>query len=284
MKAEPQIQPSRYIHGTAPEEQQRLSLLNDVLNQESLRELNIRGGERILEVGSGLGQFARMMAKEAISRSGQSCAVLGIERDPEQLSQARQLAEGDDESDLVEFRRGDALDLPLSQQEWGSFDIAHARFVLEHISQPGQVVKQMARAVRPGGRVVVSDDDHDGFRLWPEPPGFYALWGAYVRSYDRAGNDPYVGRRLVSLLHQAGLQSVRNTGIFFGSCAGNEAFDAMVDNVTGVIQSAREEMIASELLDKITFEQGIAALDRWRKLPDAALWYTLCWAEGKSPE
>jgi hypothetical protein len=44
-----------YIHGTHPEEQQRLSLLNRVLNPASLRELNLAGNERILDCGSGLG-------------------------------------------------------------------------------------------------------------------------------------------------------------------------------------------------------------------------------------
>ena len=87
----------------------------------------------------------------------------------------------------------------------GQFDVARARFVLEHIPTPLQVVRNMARAVRPGGRVILSDDDYDGLRLWPEPPGFSLVWNAYQRTYDRHGNDPIVGRRLVQLLHQAGL-------------------------------------------------------------------------------
>jgi len=101
----------------------------------------------------------------------------------------------------------------------GQFDVARARFVLEHIPTPLQVVRNMARAVRPGGRVILSDDDYDGLRLWPEPPGFSLVWNAYQRTYDRHGNDPIVGRRLVKFLHQAGLLPRRNTLIFFGGCA-----------------------------------------------------------------
>ena len=39
------------------------------------------------------------------------------------------VAQADHESDLVEWRHGDALALPLQKNEWGKFDIVHARFV-----------------------------------------------------------------------------------------------------------------------------------------------------------
>ena len=49
--------------------------------------------------------------------------------------------------------------------------------------------------MRPGGRIILEDDGHDTLRLWPEPPGFVRLWQAYLRTYDRVGNDPVVGHR-----------------------------------------------------------------------------------------
>ena len=191
---------SSYIHGTSPEEQRRLSLMNDVLlNQAELRELNLRGDESIIDFGSGLGQFTRAMAR-VVTRG----RVVGIERDEQQLDGSRRLAVADGEEKLVEFRAGDVVELDLAEREWGTFDVAHARFVLEHVPEPLRVVRNMVRAVRPGGRVVLADDDHDVLRLWPEAPGFNELWRAYIRTYDRNGTDPYIGRRLVSLLHAAG--------------------------------------------------------------------------------
>ena len=60
---------STYIHGTDDDEQRRLSLMNDVLlNSAMLREMNLRGDERILDLGSGLGQFTRMMERTSVSR------------------------------------------------------------------------------------------------------------------------------------------------------------------------------------------------------------------------
>jgi ubiquinone/menaquinone biosynthesis C-methylase UbiE len=102
-----------YIHGSAPAEQRRLSRLNDILNAASLRELGLKGGEAILDVGCGIGQFTRAMARAA----GPSARVIGVERDGGQLEEARRQASAAGESDLVELRPGDALDLPLRNAE-----------------------------------------------------------------------------------------------------------------------------------------------------------------------
>jgi len=58
------------------------------------------------------------------------------------------------------------------------------------------------------------------------------IWRAYIRTYDRLGNDPFVGRRLVSLLHQAGRCSPEHL-IFFGGCSGQPVFADLVENLAG---------------------------------------------------
>jgi SAM-dependent methyltransferase len=264
-----------YIHGTDPEEQARLSLLNDLLNIGSLRELQLQGGERILDVGSGLGQLSRAMARASGVR------VLGIERSAEQIAEAERQAARADEAALVEFRQGDALQIPLRDEEWGTFDLAHTRFLLEHLRDPLAVVRAMLRAVRPGGRIVLEDDDHDGLRLWPELPGFVKLWQAYQRSYEHLGNDPAIGRRLVSLLVDAGAVPVRNSFVFFGSCAGDPQFSLYVENLIGVIAGARTTVVEAGLLDPAAFDAAITALRAWSRDAAATLWYAVSWAEGR---
>ena len=266
---------STYIHGTDDDEQRRLSLMNDVLlNSAMLREMNLRGDERILDLGSGLGQFTRMMA-----RALPSGHVVGIEYSDEQLSAAKRLAETDGESTLADLRSGDALNLDLGD-EWGTFDVAHTRFLLEHIPDPLRAVKSMVRAVKPGGRIVLADDDHGVLRLWPEPPGWMSLWDAYMLAYDRAGNDPHVGRRLVQLLHEAGTQPVRNTWVFFGGCAGMETFPILTANMAGVVRTARDTIIAQRLFDAGDFDRVMEDYRVWSQRPDAALWFSVAWAEG----
>jgi SAM-dependent methyltransferase len=267
---------SHYIHGTHPEEQRRLSLMNELLNQSSLRELALRGDEKVIDFGSGLGQFSRVMAR-ALPRG----RVIGIERSEEQIASARRMAAADDEEGMVEFRQGDVLALQLPHEDRGTFDLAHTRFLLEHLPDPLVVVKAMVEAVKPGGRIVLADDDHETLRLWPEPPGVLDLWRAYMRTYDRIGNDPFTGRRLVEFLHQAGAQPVRNTLIFFGGCSGMEIFPTLIANVSGILQGARARITSMGLYDDTYIDAVLGGLREWSHRPDAAFWFSMCWAEGR---
>lgn len=268
-----------YVHGTSAEEQARLSAMNEQINEGCLRELALTAGESVLDVGSGLGQLSRDIGK-AVGENGR---VLGIERDERQLAEAERQAQASGEADLVEFRQGDALNLPLGPDEWATFDVAFARFILEHVCDPLAVVRQMVAAVRTGGRIVLADDDHDLMRFWPEPPGAVTAWQAYLRSYDRAGNDPYVGRRLVQLLHEAGARPRYNTFVFFAACAGHPRFDGLVSNLIGVLHGARETVIEQGLCDPKYYDAAIPSILEWAKRPDAAFWYGICWAEGVKP-
>jgi len=266
-----------YVHGTEPEEQRRLTRLNELINDLCLRALKPAGGERFVDFGAGLGQMSRGIARAAGAK------VLGIERSAEQIDEAMRQARAAGEEHLLELRAGDAQRPPLRDDEWGTFDAAHARFILEHVPDPLAVVRAMVRAVKPGGRIVLADDDHDLLRLWPDAPGFEVVWRAYQRSYDRIGADPIVGRRLVSLLHQAGAKPRRNEMIFFGSCAGSPEFPIYVENVTHILEGARAQIVAVGEVDDAALDACIASFRTWGTRPDATLWYAMPWAEGVKP-
>jgi SAM-dependent methyltransferase len=265
--------PSHYVHGTTAEEQRRLTRLNGLLNEASLKEAALVAGERVIDFGAGLGQYSRAMARV----TGRT--VVGIERSAEQIAEALAQASAAGESSLVDLREGSVESPPLADDEWASFDVAHARFLLEHVPDPLAIVRTMVRAVRPGGRIILADDDHDVLRLWPEPPGLTPVWHAYQRSYDRHGNDPIVGRRLVQILHQAGAKPRRNTWIFFGACAGHPDFEAWVVNLAEVLRGALADIVATGLTEDAA-RTAIDGLDAWSRRPDSAIWFAMAWAEG----
>jgi len=263
-----------YIHGSHKEEQDRLSLLNILLNNACLERMIFKGQEHILDVGSGLGQFTRLMAQQLDNGK-----VVGIERDEHQLAKAIALAKKD-KAVTVDFRQGDAYALPLKKEEWNSFDIVFSRFLLEHLSEPKKAINQMAKAVKIGGRVILTDDDHATYRPTPEPVGFSIIWNAYMRSYERLGNDPFIGRNLPALLYQCQLKPIRLTSVFFGACAGEASFEMVANNLIGILEGAKELMIKEHLIDDATFTNCIQSLHIWKKRPDAALCYSIDWAEG----
>jgi ubiquinone/menaquinone biosynthesis C-methylase UbiE len=271
---------SRYLHGTAPEEQDRLGLMNALLNENSLREMKLTAGEKVLDVGCGLGQLSRAMARQVGVRG----KVIGVERSVEQLAAARDLASRAGEESIVEFREGAADHLPLADTEWDTFDVAHARFLLEHVPDPLAVVREMVRAVKPGRRIILEDDPHDTLRLWPEPAGFSHLWSTYQRTYDRLGADPKIGHRLVALLVQAGAKPTRNAWPFFGACSGQpDLLQGHVDNLIRILEGVRDPILQLGEFDPASFAACIESIRTWAKRPDAAFWYAVSYAEAIRP-
>lgn len=240
-----------YIHGYSEAEQRRLALMQTILNDAELARLDLTGVERILDVGAGLCHMAAALA----DASGGS--VVAIERDPRQRAAA--IAHP-----RVEIRPGDAMALGLDAE----FDLAHCRFLLEHVPDPLAVMRGMVAAVKPGGRLVLVDDDHDVMRLWPPVPEFEAAWEGYWRQYVPMGLDPLIGRRLAGLLVDAGAVPTRTEVVFYGAVHGGPLFDPVVDNLIAVVEGAGHP-------------EGTEALQRWREHPAATLWYSLPLVEGR---
>jgi ubiquinone/menaquinone biosynthesis C-methylase UbiE len=264
-----------YIHGTHQEEQQRLYLLNQLLNQRCLDKIKTKGDEHVLDIGSGLGVFSRMLA-----RSLPTGRVVGIEKSPDQLSKCLKLALEDDESELVEFRKGGAYDLPLSAHEWGDYDLVFMRFLLEHLADPGRALQQARKALKPEGRIILIDDDHANFRITPATPEFDKLWDLYCRLYQQHGNDPYIGRNLVTLLHQAAFRNFKIDFVLFGAARPERDFMLYANNLIGILNGAKKEIIQLGNLSDADFEHELSALSRWCLKEDATLWYPANWAEG----
>ncbi len=99
----------------------------------------LRGCERVLDIGCGEGQVARVAA-------GQGSSVVGLDLARAQLSTARRRGGG------PSYLRGCADRLPVRA---GSFDAALACLVLEHVDAIDRTFAEMSRALRPGGRFVL---------------------------------------------------------------------------------------------------------------------------------
>ena len=265
-----------YIHGYSDAEMRRLTLMQDILNQAELEALDLRGVGSLLDVGAGLGQMTRALARALDA----PCKVVGVERDGRQRAAAERQAAEAGESGLVEFRPGDATALPLADEERGRFDLAHARFLLEHVHNPLAVVREMVEAVRPGGRLVLLDDDHELLQISPDCAEATRAWRLYWESYRDHGFDPLVGRRLPELLHQAGARPTRVTTVFYGACREMPVFDLVVDNLIGVLEGAADSLDRIGRLPRAELASAIAALGEWRSHAAATVWYSLPLAEG----
>ena len=105
---------------------------------------------RWLEVACGPAMVGRALAPRVGS-------LRGVDLTPAMVEKARAEAAAEGLGN-VEFELGDATALELPQ---ASFDGAITRFSLHHVPVPARVLEEMARVVRPGGLVVVSDHARD---------------------------------------------------------------------------------------------------------------------------
>jgi ArsR family transcriptional regulator len=124
--------------------------LRGVFNDDALRARAIAhlapAGLTVADVGTGTGVLAKELALLGMR-------VVAIDHAPRRLEAARAAFEKEGITD-VELRGGEAQALPLADAE---VDAAFAHMVLHYVPQPAEAIREMARVVRPGGRVVVVD-------------------------------------------------------------------------------------------------------------------------------
>ncbi len=109
-------------------------------------------GERLLEAGSGTGMLCRQMA------AGRPGRVTGLDISPGFIHIARAYAAGEGLAGSIQWCAGQAEGLPFGD---ASFDGVLAARLLLHVADPAPVLSELARVVRPGGRLVVMDWDFD---------------------------------------------------------------------------------------------------------------------------
>ncbi len=159
----------------------------------------------------------------------------------------------------------------------------HCRFVLSQIRRPQAVVETLARALRPGGRMVLLDDDHDLLRLWPPLPAVEELWRAMIHAFTGRGTDPFLGRKLVAMMRVADLTPSTGDHLFFGGCAGEARWESVTQNLQDILHSARELILESSAISRDLFDEVIENLGDWTRRADSALWYPACIAEAMLP-
>ncbi len=128
--------------------------------------LGVSAGDRALDVGCGTGVVTRELAR----RVGAQGRAIGVDPSPSLLAVARQLAQEQGLGDRVEFREGSALRAPFPD---GSFDVVLCVTVLSHVPGGEGAIPELARLLRPGGRLGVFDLDTDMTAV--THPGFFPL-------------------------------------------------------------------------------------------------------------
>jgi SAM-dependent methyltransferase len=169
---------SEYLLGNSDREHERLirqAVRLVPITEAFFREAGIGPGQRVLDLGSGVGDVA-MLAARLVGPSGE---VVAVERDARSINRAKSRCT-DAGFRNVQFRECDIAQIPSD----GQFDAVVGRYILQFIPDPVSVLRSVSRLVRPDGVVAFQEGSWAPFiQLSAHLP----LWSASVALlYDAA--------------------------------------------------------------------------------------------------
>lgn len=134
---------------------------------KTIAESGVKAGDKVLDCATGTGDLA-IAFKKAVGKEGY---VLGTDFCAPMIEPAPAKAEKEGLS--IDFEVADAMDLPYEDNR---FDVSSISFGIRNVDEPVTALKEMARVVRPGGKVVVLEfGQPNGLMKWP-----YELYSQHI--------------------------------------------------------------------------------------------------------
>lgn len=163
--------------------------------QWSFDQLRLAGGHAALDIGCGTGEDVVAMA----ALVGPDGRAVGLDASEAMISEAVQRHH---RIGNVSFEQGDAQQLPFDSE---TFEACRCERTLQHVDNPDRVVHEIARVLKPGGRVALIEPDWEGLLIaGADPQLSRVIWGRRLEAF----RQPRVGRTLRALLTQNGFVDI----------------------------------------------------------------------------
>jgi len=263
-----------YVHGYSDRETQRLNEQSLILEELLHAGTSYQAGSRVLEVGCGVGAQTLILL-----RRNPGIHLTSIDMSAESVQKARQNVEEMGYGN-VEFRHEDILDHSL---EPGSFDHMFICFVLEHMEQPVQALEHMMNLLRAGGTITIIEGDHSSGKWNPETEASRVAWNGLVRSQQMLGHDPDIGKRLHSLMSEAGIQKPHvEPREAYADQSTPQLLDGAVNQIIApMVYSAERQVLAMQLVEPGIWKKGLRDLSQVASSPGGTFFYSWFKGEGK---
>ena len=209
----------------------RYDLLNRLLSfgfdkhwrKKALKELEGENVGHLLDVATGTGDFALNAISLGLARR-----VTGLDISQKMLYLARRKANKPEFAGKVDFREGDAENLPF---ENNTFDVVTVAFGVRNFENPDRGLSELLRVLKPNGKLIILElSQPKGFPI----KQFYNFYSKRVLPYvgrvisaDQSAYD-YLpksvaafpqGKAFINLLTQSGYKNIRWTNLSFGTCS-----------------------------------------------------------------
>lgn len=194
------MQNNDYVHGYNPREHLRLHEQASTLAELLHGDTAYPDGDRVLEVGCGVGSQTISLAAKS-----PGAEITSIDISADSVAKAKRRIEKAGFTN-VRFEQGDIFDLSYGP---GSFDHIFICFVLEHLPNPERALAILRGLVKEGGTVTVIEGDHGSAYFHPNSRYAQMAIECQVELQKRAGGNALIGRELYPLLRKTGFEEIR---------------------------------------------------------------------------
>jgi len=225
-----------YVLGSSDQEIERLDRQSASIEGATrllLRAAGIAPGMRVLDLGTGIGHVAMLVA-DLVGPQG---SVVAIDRDTRLLEVAAARASTRAQLRFVE---GDVR----SWRDTEPFDAIVGRLILFHLTDPVSVLRHHAASLRPAGLLLALDFDLGSCRTEPALPLVTEALGWVRAAFLSVGASPAIGARLALLLAEAGVANVQGFGIQSYIAPDDPAAPALL---SGVVRTLAPQIVATGL-------------------------------------
>jgi SAM-dependent methyltransferase len=224
----------------------RLELLENQLDSSTMQRitnLGVGSGMRCLEIGAGRGSIVKWLSTQV----GKSGTVTALDINTDLISKLT--------LENVEIR---IQDLRTEELPCEAFDFVHARWILWHLPNADDVIRQMVRSLRPGGWLLVEEADYFSLDSAPASPYRSFMESLVGTLASESGGNAYWARTLLEKISVSGLV---DTGVECGTqvVQGGTPL-AELYALTGL--QIRDKMIESGMIDLEQFNEAIASLEK----------------------
>ena len=245
-----------YVLGHSDREIERLKAqarLVDPITTRFFREAGVAEGMRVLDVGSGAGDVAFLVADLV----GERGTVVGVDRAPAAIDVARRRAATRSRQDVI-FHVGDPAELPFDRL----FDAVVGRYVLQFQPDPAAMLRKLATRVRPGGVIVFHEIDWGGLGSFPPVPTFDRCSRLGADTLRLHGTESRMGAKLHATFVAAGLPAP--TMRLEALLGGGPNASAVIRLLAGVVEILLPEMerLRVATTAEIDIETLIARMER----------------------
>ncbi len=257
---------AQYLHGFEKKEQNRLIHQARFLEPYVYRGIDLEYAKNLLEVGCGVGAQTQILC-----RRFPDLKITGVDLSQAQLNVACRQLKSEIKSKRLEFIQQDAQNLKLSKKD---FDAAFLCWFLEHVPNPGKVLKKVKMHLKPGAKIYCTEVFNQTLFMEPYSPAYLKYWFEFNDYQWKIQGHPFVGAQLGHLLKEAGFRDIQTEVIpFHFDSREPERRQEFVEYFFQILLSAEKTLLETGRINKDILREMKQEVENVKKSKNAVFFY-----------